>query len=163
MVLGEKAKAASLVLTLIVVAIALYRTDLAGVGIYQGCTLWQRLSYPFFHATIIHCLLNCWVLLSVVFDRNIPLWYIVVSYMVAVSYPAGFFVSLAESPAVGLSGMIFAMLGMVTMTTGRPFRVAAYLLAFILFGAVLPNIAWTLHLYCYVTGLLIGLLALWKV
>lgn len=163
MVLGKEAKTPSLVLTVMVIAIALYSPDLAGQGISPSCTLGQRLSYPFFHASILHCLVNCWVLLSVVFGRRIPIWQMAVAYIIAISYPASLFASLAESPAVGLSGLIFGLLGMVTMTTARPLQIAAYMITFIILGAIMPNIAWTLHLYCYIVGLLIGFLTLWKV
>lgn len=157
MVPGKEAKAASLVLTIVSVVLVLVSPDIARHGIGEGSTLLQRLSYPFFHANLLHAGLNCWVLLSLCFNRTVPGWMIPTAYLVSVTYPAGLFASLARhGVAVGLSGMIFAMVGMLTLTLRKPLPAIAYTMAFVLIGAVLPNIAWTLHLYCYAAGLMVG-------
>ncbi len=158
MVSGAKAKTASLVLTLVVVAVALLSPDLTGMGLYQGCTLWQRLSYLFLHASLLHCFVNCWVLLSVVFSRKLPFWQLIAAYIIAITYPVGIFASLAEYDAVvGLSGMVFALIGIITPSTAKLAGVLS-IVAFILIGAIMPNVAWTLHLYCYLVGLIVGMI-----
>lgn len=158
MVSGAKTKAASLILTLVVIVVTLWSPDLTGSGLYQGCTLWQRFSYPFLHASLLHCIVNCWVLLSVAFSRKVPFWQLFTAYIIAITYPVGIFTSLAEYDAVvGLSGLVFALLGIITPSTAKLAGVLS-IVTFILIGAIMPNVAWTLHLYCYLVGLTVGMI-----
>ncbi|MBQ9884431.1 MAG: rhomboid family intramembrane serine protease [Bacteroidaceae bacterium] len=159
MVSGAQTKAASLVLTLIVTAIALWSPDLTGMGLFPECSLWQRLSYPFLHASLLHCAVNCWVLLSVVFARKIPFWQLFVAYIIAITYPVSIFASLAEYDAVvGLSGVVFALIGIITPSTAKLVAGVLYVVTLVLISAFMPNVAWTLHLYCYLVGLIVGMI-----
>ena len=155
MVSRTKTKVASLVLTLIVSCLLLLPIDVSTVGIRQGCTLWQRLCYPFLHASLLHAGINCWCLLSISFGSNIPLWKLVVAYLIAVSYPS---ILMGSQSTVGLSGLVFALLGTICVTSRKWYVNISIILGIICFGFLLPHINATLHLYCYLAGLLVGLL-----
>lgn len=176
MVRREKAKTASLILTAICLVICLLSPllpfNLNQVGLHSGCSLSSRLLYSFFHASLYHLTGNCWVLLCVVFYYELPLSRLLVSYIVAITAPA------FSVPTIGLSAMVYCMLGQASFLAKRQLYFHFWVGAFIfLFGVLLPfmleykgvaiarpnNI---LHIYCYVVGLLVGFLnspvSLWR-
>lgn len=156
MVQGKETKATSLILTLVVLILLCLPIDIKSAGISQGCTLWQRLSYPFLHGSILHAGVNCWCLLSICFNRNTPMWQLIAAYVIAVSYPS--ILMNSHTATVGMSGVIFALLGIISLTSRKWYVNVAFIMAIILFGYLLPNIDATLHLYCYLVGLIVGLL-----
>lgn len=155
MVSGKETKAASLVLTHIALVLLCLPIDANAVGISRGCSLWQRMCYPFFHATILHALVNCWCLLSIAFNSSIHIWKLMAAYIIAISYPD---ILMGSQPTVGLSGLIFALLGIISLSAGRWYINVPILLCIASCGFLLPNINATLHLYCYLVGLMVGLL-----
>lgn len=159
MVQGKETKVASLVLTLIVFCLLCLPIDVSAVGVSQGCTLWQRLCYSFFHANIIHAAVNCWCLLSICFARPISIWQLVVAYIIASTYPIDTLSAWYgnQLPTVGLSGVIFALLGIISVMSRKWWLNVAIIGSFIMAGFFLPHINATLHLYCYLVGLLVGL------
>ena len=82
MVRGKKEKAAVLVLTAVCIILCLcVPTELlAHIGIAKDAMLWQRLAYPFFHASLAHTLINCWCLLSIVFMYDVSAAYLIIAY-----------------------------------------------------------------------------------
>lgn len=185
MVRREKAKTAALVLTAVIMSISIicslngYAVD--NVGISKDTSVIARFAYSFFHASVVHALLNCWCLLSVVFIYNIPLSYIAIAYIIAVTYPVGTLCALlgngaAPVPTVGLSAVCFALFGMVAFKVKRKLYFHTWVLSFIAVGFILPYLCSLcglsvatpdniLHIYCYVAGLIVGFLdspAPWK-
>ena len=165
MVPAEKTQAASLILTLLAFVLMLCPIDIRQWGISQGCTFWQRLAYPFLHASWLHVGLNCWCLLSIVFTRDIKPWQLIMAYIIAISYPVDLLSSTAQalSPSsplstVGLSGFIFALLGTISLQSRKWYLNIAIIGTFIAIGFLLPGINATLHLYCYLAGLLVSVL-----
>lgn len=166
MVPSEKTQAASLVLTLITLCLLMCPIDIQHWGISRGCGLWQRLAYPFLHASLLHCALNCWCLLSIVFFRRIPLWQLIAAYLIAITYPIDTLsawlncqLSIINSQStVGLSGVCFALLGIISLASIRCWLNIIAIGTFICVGFLLPNINASLHLYCYLAGLLVSLL-----
>ncbi len=182
MVPAEKTQAASLILTLLAVVLMLCPIDIRQWGISQGCTPWQRLAYPFLHASWLHCAINCWCLLSIVFAREIKPWQLIIAYIIAISYPVDLLSSPLASEAtpspsspllpsaaqalspssplstVGLSGFIFALLGTNSLQSRKWYLNIAIIGLFIAAGFLLPGINATLHLYCYLAGLLVSVL-----
>lgn len=156
MVPSEKTQAASLVLTLITLCLLLCPIDIQLWGISRGCGLWQRLVYPFLHGSLLHCALNCWCLLSIVFFRRIPLWQLIAAYLIAITYPADLLG--VQTATVGLSGVCFALLGIISLASIRCWLNIIAIGTFICVGFLLPNINASLHLYCYLAGLLVSLL-----
>ena len=172
MVHNEKAKTTALVLTAVCIILSAVHTftgfpQLPAVGICKDCTILARFAYPFFHASLLHALVNCWCLLSLVFYYDVSLCYLLIAYVAAVTFPVG--ILAAGVPTVGLSAVIFALLGMVSFQAKRKALLHSFVLSSIAFGYLLhvicsvcgyavaiPNS--TLHLYGYVAGLIVGFL-----
>lgn len=195
MVPAEKTQAASLILTLLAFILMLCPIDIRQWGISQGCTFWQRLAYPFLHASWLHVGLNCWCLLSIVFTKDIKPWQLIMAYIIAVTYPVDLLSSALASEAspsspfsplaseatpspsspllpsaaqalspssplstVGISGFIFALLGTISLQSRKWYLNIAVIGSFIAIGFFVPGINATLHLYCYLAGLLVSVL-----
>ena len=172
----EKAKTTALVLTAVIMTIWLVTVSVASasvlssVALAPGCPLYARLLYPFFHASFLHAALNCWALLTIVFYYNIGVSHLLLSYLVAVTVPCsvcGY--SIAATPTVGFSAVIFCLLGLVSWQVRRKLYFHTWIACFIAAGFVLPSLLAScglptaspnnfLHIYCYVVGLLVGFL-----
>ncbi|MBQ7462418.1 MAG: rhomboid family intramembrane serine protease [Bacteroidaceae bacterium] len=177
MVRGKETKTAALVLTAIclVAYVAMPLPLLQKVGICEDCSILARFAYPFFHASFIHMAINCWCLLSVVFIYDTPRSYIIIAYIIAISFPVGTLSAIVPDafpsaiPTVGLSGIDYALLGMVSFQVKRKLYYHAWILSFVFillifnhlcsfcgYSVATPNNL--LHIYCYVAGLLVGFL-----
>lgn len=177
MVRGKETKTTALVLTAIciIVYVAMPLPLLAHVGICEDCSIFARFAYPFFHASFIHMALNCWCLLSVVFVYDTKMSDLVNAYIIAVLFPVGTIAAITPDafssgiPTVGLSGIDYALLGMVSFQAKRKLYYHAWVLSFVAicliisrlgsffgYGIATPNNP--LHVYCYVAGLLVGFL-----
>ena len=159
----EKAQATSLVLLVVCIALTFFRIDLTSVSLAKGCTIYARALYSFFHTSTFHALVNCWCLISVVFIYDISIASLLLAYIIAATYP------FAGTPTIGMSGMCFALLGMICFQVERKVYYHIWWLSFISFGYLAPCIADivgidiampnnNLHLYCYLVGSLIALL-----
>ena len=139
--------------------------SLSQVGLHSGCTLESRLLYSFFHASIYHLLGNCWVLLCVVFYYELPLSRLLIAYLIAITAP-----TLSATPTVGLSAVVYCLLGQASFIVRRKLYFHCFIAFFILmfgyavpsllqfFGADIARLDNFLHIYCYVVGLLVGFL-----
>lgn len=179
MVRNEKTRTAALVLTVIIIAIRIFGCDVAAldVAICEDASVPARLLYSFFHASLVHALVNCWCLLSIVFIYDVSLNYLIIAYIIAATYPVdtiGFFTLHSSlftptAPTVGLSAMCFALLGMVFFQVRRKLYFTAWLLSFIAVGYTLPTLCSLIgisvaspnniiHIYSYMAGLFVGFL-----
>lgn len=174
MVRGKETKTAALVLTAVcfVMYVAIPSQLLQQVGIREDCSVLARFAYPFFHASFVHMAVNCWCLLSIVFIYDVSCACFAIAYAIAVTYPIDTFSAVIGSsllPTVGLSGVDYALLGMVSFQTKRKLYFHVFIASFIALGIIIPylcsvcgfNIATPnnlLHIYCYVAGLLVGFL-----
>lgn len=133
----------------------------AAVGIYAGCGIRERMFYPFFHANILHAVLNVWCLLSLVFIYEIKIWRMLLSYLIAITIPIGMLSSIVGGmlfPTVGLSGIIFALFGTISFEIVRKWYYQGCMVCYLLVGFLFPNTNAWLHLYCYLFGFLIALM-----
>lgn len=155
MVQETLSRAAALTLAAIVMFIYVF-IDIApeDVGIMQGVTFSNRLTYSFFHASFLHALINVWCLLSVVFMYPISIWSLLMAFAVAISFPID--VVSVTMPTIGLSGVCFALMGRISFMVRRKWYYQAWLWFYILLGFLFPNTNGWLHLYCYLMGALIG-------
>ena len=53
----------AVILSAVLMLLCIFDIDAADVAIYAGCSIANRLLYPFFHANILHCLLHVYCLL----------------------------------------------------------------------------------------------------
>jgi len=124
-----------------------------GDGIRVDCTWLARLSYPLFHAGILHAICNAWCLITLVFYYDLHWWRLLTAYGIAISIPA---LLLSATPVVGLSGVCFALMGLCLPIVQRKLYFSAWVAAFLAVGIILPGVAWVVHLYCYVVGWVVG-------
>lgn len=152
----KAAKAISLLVSILVFCLSLQDiSDWSAVGIFTGCGLGCRLSYPFYHVGIVHALLNAWCLLSVVFIYDISMLRLCLIYIIAVFIPS---ICLSATPTVGLSGLVFALFGSISFEVGRKVYYQLWMIAYLIIGFVFPNTNAWVHLYCYLAGCAVALL-----
>lgn len=123
-----------------------------GMGLYDGCTILQRISYPFYHQNIFHAIVNLWVLNQCL--RSIHCgWNMAAFYLIAVSYPFA-----TDTPIIGLSGLVYAYMGYIAPYVEKKVKYNLTIMFYISIGFVFPSMAIGVHIYCYVLGFLWGYL-----
>lgn len=124
--------------------------DFGNVGLYNGCSLFDRLSYPFIHQNVFHALCNIFVFYQC--HRFMPMRLnLLVFYIISISFPFS-----SGTPIVGMSGMVYAYMGYIAPYVDRKLKYNVVIAIYILVGTCLPNMAVGLHVYCYLLGLLWG-------
>lgn len=123
-----------------------------GAGLYDGCSLSQRISYPLFHQNIFHALINLWAFHQCY--NAIPCrWNLLAFYVIAISY-----FPTTATPIIGLSGLVYAYMGYIAPYVEKKIQYNLTILLYICIGFVFPNMAIGVHIYCYILGLLWGYL-----
>lgn len=123
-----------------------------GMGLYDGCSFLQRISYPLYHQNVFHAAINLWVLHQCL--RSIPCgWNLAIFYLIAVSYPF-----TTATPIIGLSGLVYAYMGFIAPYVEKKVKYNLTILFYISIGFVFPSMAIGVHIYCYVLGFLWGYL-----
>lgn len=148
---------------IIILLYVLFDVEPSEVGIWQGVTLCNRFTYPFFHASFLHAFMNIWCLLSVVFMYPLSLWSLLISFAIAISFPIDTLYSILPLysltiPSVGLSGVCFALMGRLSFMVRRKWYYQSWLAFYILLGFIFPNTNGWLHLYCYLMGVFVAFL-----
>lgn len=149
MLRGEKEKIAFYVFAIIEVALSVTHT---GIGLCDGCSVTDRLLYPFVHANIFHALGNLVVLWQCMSKFNVR-WHVLVFYAIAVTFPL-----TSSTPIVGLSGFLYAWIGFIMPWVKAKLYYNCIITLIILAGFFLPGMAVGIHIYCYVVGMLWGYL-----
>lgn len=156
MVSGAIEKTAGLTASLfIILSAAMYIPDWSCVGLCVGAPSFVRLTYHFFHASIIHAVLNAWCLLSIIFLYKVSWSDILIAYVIAAIAPP--FV-LTALPTVGMSAVCYALLGLMVFKTRSPLRFTLLLIPYLIIGFFIPVVNAWLHLYSFVAGLMVSLL-----
>ena len=141
-----------------------------------------RLAYPFIHAHPLHAAVNGWVLLQLAFRTPLTLRRLLLAFVVAWSCPAFIAVwptagtdlfvgtsamvdpsamtalTTAPSTVVGLSGVLYALFGMWMPRVANRLRYNAIVALWLVAGLCTTSVAVGLHLYCYLLGVLFGIL-----
>ena len=145
-----KEKIALYVGYIIIMCISLH--SYSGMGLYEGCSFLNRISYPLFHQNIFHAAINLYVLNQCV--RYLPCgWNLLVFYAMAISYPF-----CSSTPIVGLSGVVYAYMGFIAPYVDNKVKYNITIFFYIFIGIFFPCMAIGVHTYCYVLGLLWGYL-----
>lgn len=156
MVRRKKEKTISLYVAPIILMLSIFPIfDWETIGVATQSPWWNRLIYSFFHASIWHCLANLFCYFQIL-HYYLPSWRIILlSYIVAVLVPD--FV-LTELPTVGMSAMIYSLLGCITFYVQRKVYYVSWVSFYILIGFLFPNVNALIHLYAYCVGSLYSLL-----
>lgn len=113
-----------------------------------------RLIYPFLHVNMWHLLCNLAVLWTVRNRINV-----IAAYSIA--FVASFFPMYVSCPTSGMSGLLFAMFGIMWGEAGRAKAALRTGFPTIALTFILPQVNGLLHLYCYAVGILYGFV--WKI
>ena len=141
----KKEETALFVWYIVIIALSLSSNN---VGLYDRCSILQRLSYPLFHQNVFHALVNIYVMHQCY--RIMPtLKGILIFYAFAISYPF-----LSATPIIGMSGMVYAYMGYIAPYVKNKVKYNVTIIAYISFGLFIPCMAIGVHIYCYVIGLL---------
>ena len=155
-------KTATLIISAIIIILQLfYSPNWEYVGIYTDCKLIGRFLYPFFHANLIHCCLNIWCLLSIIFIYDVSFFRLIVAYIIAITFPINIFGQFLDNmniPTVGLSAVVFFLFGSISFEVSRKWYYQSWMVFYIILGFVFPKTNGWLHLYAYVLGLFFALL-----
>lgn len=113
-----------------------------------------RFLYPFCHVNVYHLLANLWVLFIVARSDFKDYWYnYIIAYAICITAPASGVLTM------GLSGLVYALLGQLSWQALYKWKYHAYTLAFISLGLLFPTkINNLLHIYCYAMGVGAGIL-----
>lgn len=113
-----------------------------------GCSLADRLLYPFFHAGACHLIVNLWCFLALVFQYRVSWADVFIAYALAVAFPT----ALCPLPTMGLSGVCFALMGLCAFRVQRKARFQCYVWGFILFSSLFGTVNTWLHVWCFSLG-----------
>ena len=150
----KKTKAATLFAgaVMLVISIIMPATTF---GLHADCSIPERLAYPFLHANLLHAALNVWVLFSAVFLYDVSPRQLILSYLIAISFPVNcqFSIFNFQLTTVGLSGVNYALMALIIPQVAQPRPYVLTVLAYILVGFLFPNCNNLLHLYCFLLAL----------
>lgn len=143
-------------LTYSVVLLFLYVTHRTLQPLASGAPWWHHLAFHHYHASVFHLLCNLWAFLTIVFYMNPSILRVLSAFLLASTFPVSW---LGDSSVVGLSGTIYVLCGMYSLSAptlrGRV-RCNIIMLMFIMTGLMFPSVCVSIHLYCYVLGLIIA-------
>lgn len=148
--------------TFALLAVALFlvfglRPDPGVYGLSATSPWWTEMTYMWMHASFIHYGMNLWVLWQLA--RLNPWRHLLAACAAAMLVPD---FCLTATPTVGLSGMLFAAMGMMWYRFRDIRRSQLYFGALLALGLA----AWALgapvnpfiHIWCYAAGTVIGIL-----
>lgn len=120
---------------------------------------WTCITANFIHANVFHVAVNVWALAMFSlygykrFNRVVAIGFVIASL--------AFFLLRGTMPSCGLSGLIFAIYGMIVTRCMR--RRDLLMSAVCIAVTFIPPLNGTLHLVCWLVGFLIGLIYAKKV
>lgn len=105
------------------------------------------------HGNVMHLLVNMNALLIVAFRMYVKGWKWLCGGVISLCYQT----SWTTVPIIGMSGWVYAMLGLMTMSVKSWRWMLLVNVVTIAIGAMLPGIAWGIHAWSYGLGLVISL------
>lgn len=150
-------KSLTLFITLLLI-VMFYGKDWIGFtlncfSMHKACPLINRLLYMTLHASWMHLAVNLYALLTIAFMCQSTTWQLFAAVFIASSVPEFL---LTATPVVGASGVIYALLGILIPTFNGWKKCLIVNTIIILTQSIFANIAFSVHLYCFCSGLLIG-------
>ncbi len=130
----------------------------ADYGVLYGMEqIVRHLVFPLSHGNVFHLLANL-LCLWVMPGRLYLGWALLVSFfsswMPVMSCHE--YWTWTDQETVGLSGVLFAIIGIKWGLSGQLRRFVTVVMPFVVAGALLPSVNWWLHLYCAWIGYFVG-------
>lgn len=141
-------------ITTILAVIYLFGIPFQGCGFSVGAPWWTHFTYIFFHGNLIHLACNVYALWLCLNERTYPK-HILIPILYAITVTSSF-VYIPEQPTVGISGAIFAMLGINLVRVPTRINIL-YMVVILISGFVIPQIAGAIHLTSFLIGCTIAI------
>lgn len=119
-------------------------------GVSSTSPWWTHFTYHFFHGNLIHLLSNVYAIWFCVDKKRFTIKTLLSAYLLSV---VASFIVRSSIPIVGLSGMIFVILGINLSSVPTKINIT-YMLAILIIGYIIPNISGSTHLICFLVGLI---------
>ena len=148
------AKWAALIYSALLVMVYIIIGNDTGLALGNDGRWWQHLTFHHIHASVFHLLCNLWAFLWIVFYLNPSAARLVLAFVLASTFPSEL---VGDLPIMGLSGIIYCLLGLSIQPTLRGIiRYNGIILLVILGGLLVPSVSVSIHLYCYLMGLVVA-------
>lgn len=155
MVQKKNTTLAAIIIAVVILVLSAFPLPVAQFGLCADAGIEARVSYHFFHASIIHAALNAWSIVAIAVKYSPPLKFLLIAFIIATLIPEAL---LQSTPIVGLSGVCFAMLGSCLVWSHAVFNSYLYVALFLAVGFLFPQVAAILHAYAFVSGAAVALL-----
>ena len=151
---SQKTKIVAIALSLLIIALSMFRIDTTQYALSPSNTPFGCFSYHFFHVNVFHALMNSWCLLGLAFFYHLRLRDIIIAFAVAASFPP----CLCTAPTVGLSGMLYALMGLLLPQMSRKLFCCLWLAAWNIAALLIGGSAVEVHAYCFCSAVVNNLL-----
>ena len=146
----EKTKILSFVLSAVIIVVSLLDIDFSHYALSPLNSPFGNIAYHFFHVNILHAIVNVWCLLGIVFFYKIRVRDFIIAFAVAASFPT----QLCIAPSVGLSGMLYALMGLIMPQVYSRTYFIACLVLWNVVAWIVGGFGVEVHAYCFVVALL---------
>lgn len=142
----------TIITILTVIHLSGFSSSAYGVSSYSPW--WTHFSYPFFHGSIVHLICNLYAIWFCLNERTYPKQ-ILIPILYAITIVSSFIYTSGE-PTIGISGAIFAMIGINIIQIPTRTNVI-YIVSILAAGFIMPQIAGVNHLISFLLGGMIAL------
>lgn len=117
-------------------------------GVSSTSPWWTHFTYQLFHGNIAHLLCNIYALWFCLDKKRFQAKSILPIYLITV---AASFIGQSPIPVVGISGVIFSILGInLALAPTKPNII--YMIMILSAGFIMPQISGITHLACFIMG-----------
>lgn len=124
-----------------------------GLGLSCNSPWYSHLTYIFAHDGWVHLCINAYALLTLVFMNDAGWAKMAASWVISVLVPYN-----GDTPLLGMSTLIYALLGITVMDSPRWKMLLTVNISVILSSIFIPYVAFMQHLVCFASGVVIGFL-----
>lgn len=131
-----------------------FQPHVSEIGFSDTSSVCSHFTYQFYHASILHLITNCIAFYVCLNERVFSVRKsLLIAYTISVI--CSFFL-MRDIPTVGLSGLVFALLGITYGSYVSKYNTLMVAIC-VAPGFFMPNVNAMLHLYCLMVGFTISL------
>lgn len=121
-------------------------------GTSSGTPFWRHFVYMFFHANLLHLLLNCYSLWFVIHDRTYNIvQHLGLIYLISV---LSSIIIVTEASTVGASAMVFGGVG-IGMSANHSVKTWLLVIAILISGYFMKSVNADIHVVSFLLGLVV--------